>query len=187
MRKQGGMDLEDLEKKLTADVSAVLIENPSYLGFVETNSKAIGEMAKNAGAEFIVSVDPISLGVIEAPGQYGATMAIGDFQSLGMHMAAGGCCGGFIATPDEMKYMMEFKDIMNGVVETTVGREVGWVPVLVERLHYAVREKGKEFNRDRYYLWSIGVGVYLTLMGPQGMAEVGPDYYAKCSVCCQEN
>lgn len=169
----GCMDLSDLGEKLTEEVSAVLIENPSYLGIVEGGAKVIGEMAQQIGAEFIVSVDPISLGVMEAPGQYGATMAIGDFQSLGLHMACGGCCGGFIATPDDMKYMMEFKDIMNGMVETTVDGEYGWVPVLVERLHYAVREKGKEFTGTGTNLWSIGVAVYLSLMGPQGMEDVG--------------
>lgn len=171
--KTGEMDMADLERKLDESISSVLIENPSYLGFVEKNSNRIAELTKAVGAEFIVSVDPIALGVMEAPGQYGATMAIGDFQSLGLHMAAGGCCGGFIATPDDMKYMMEFKDIMNGMVETTVEGEYGWVPVLVERLHYAVREKGKEFTGTGTNLWSIGVGVYLALMGPKGMFEVG--------------
>lgn len=169
----GLMDLDDLRNKLSPEVAAVLIENPGYLGIVETQAQTIGNMAKQVGAEFIVYTDPISLGVMEAPANYGATLTIGDLHSLGLHLLGGGGQAGFIASFDDMKYIMEFKELVNGLTETTVEGEYGFGVVLIERTHYALRENGKEFTGTQNNLWTVPVSVYLSLMGPQGMAEVG--------------
>ena len=96
----GMLNLDDLKAKVSANTSAVFIENPSYLGFLETQAEEIGKIAKGAGAEFVVYVDPISCGVIAPPAQYGATFACGDSHSLGTHMQCGGGQSGFVATPD---------------------------------------------------------------------------------------
>ena len=61
----------------------------------------IAATARAAGAETIVGVDPISLGVLAPPGAYGADIVVGPVQPLGVHMSAGGGAGGFIATRDE--------------------------------------------------------------------------------------
>ncbi len=169
----GLMDLQDLQNKVSVDVAAVLIENPSYLGFIETQAKEIGDIARGAGAEFVVYADPISLGVLEAPANYGATITCGDFHNLGLHLSCGGCVGGFIATFDDMKYMQETKDLVDGLTETIVDGEYGFATTLIERTHYALREKGKEFTGTGTNLWAITAGVYLAIMGPKGMEEVG--------------
>ncbi len=169
----GLMDLQDLQNRISSDVSAVLIENPSYLGFIETQGKEIGDITRQAGAEFVVYTDPISLGVLEAPANYGATITCGDFHTLGLHLACGGCIGGFIATFDDMKYMQETKDLVDGLTETIVDGEYGFATTLIDRTHYAMREKGKEFTGTGTNLWAITAGVYLAIMGPQGMKEVG--------------
>ena len=142
----GLMNLTDLKSKVSSNTSAVLIEIPSYLGFLESQVLEIGDIVRGVGAEFIVYTDPISLGVIAPPAQYGATFACGDFQPLGMHMQAGGGQGGFIATVDEMKYISEFKDLMFGITETTVNGEYGFGEVLFERTSYGSRAEGKEFT-----------------------------------------
>ena len=172
-RDSGLMDLDDLKNKISGDVAAVLIENPGYMGIIETQANQIAEIARSAGAEFIVYTDPISLGVLEAPANYGATITCGDFHPLGLHLACGGCVGGFIATFDDMKYMQETKDLVDGMTETIVAGEYGFATTLIERTHYALREKGKEFTGTGVNLWAITVGVYLAIMGPQGMKEVG--------------
>lgn len=169
----GLMDLNDLKNKISSDVAAVLIENPSYLGFVETQGEEIGKIASDAGAELVVYTDPISLGVLEAPANYGATITCGDFHSLGLHLSCGGGVGGFIATFDDMKYMQETKDLVDGLTETIVDGEYGFATTLIERTHYAMREKGKEYTGTGVNLWAITVGVYLAIMGPKGMQEVG--------------
>ena len=80
----GQVDMKDLKEKLDQDVAAVFIENPNYLGIIESNGDEIGRLAKENGAEFIVYADPISLGVMEAPANYGATIAVGELHSVGV-------------------------------------------------------------------------------------------------------
>jgi glycine dehydrogenase subunit 1 len=60
------------------------------------------------GALAVVGVDPISLGVLDAPGNYGADLVVGDLQPLSMHMYAGGGQAGFIASPDEPRFVDEY-------------------------------------------------------------------------------
>ena len=169
----GLLKLADLRSKISSRTAGVLIENPSYLGFLETEAETIGAIAREHGAEFLVYTDPISLGVIAPPAQYGATFACGDVHSLGIHMQCGGGQGGFIATPDDMRLIAEFKDLMFGLTETIVEGEYGFGEVLFDRTSYGSREKGKEFTGTTTGLWAITAGVYLALMGPKGMEEVG--------------
>lgn len=171
--KTGLLCLEDLKSKISSDVAAVFIENPTFLGIIETQAEEIGEIVRAAGAEFIVYTDPITLGVMEAPANYGATLSVGDIHSLGLHLAGGGMQAGFIACFDDMKYMNEFKELVTGLTNTVVEGEYGFAQVLIERTHYAEREKGKEFTGTGTNLWMVPVAVYLALMGPQGMKEVG--------------
>jgi len=63
----------------------VFIENPSYLGFVETNAAEIASIAHKTGALCVVYADPISLGVINPPVEYGGDIVCGDIQPLGIH------------------------------------------------------------------------------------------------------
>ena len=88
--KTGLLDLDDLTSKISSETAAVYIENPTYFGLIETQAEAIGKIARESGAEFIVCADPISLGVIAPPAQYGATIACGDLHPLGIHMQCGG-------------------------------------------------------------------------------------------------
>jgi glycine dehydrogenase subunit 1 len=68
----GKMDLEDLKAKLNDDVASVYFENPIYLGGLEDQVEEIVKLAHDAGATVMVGVEPTSLGVLEAPGAYGA-------------------------------------------------------------------------------------------------------------------
>ncbi len=171
--KTGLLDLDDLKNKASSTTASIFIENPSYLGFLESQVEEIGQIARDNGAEFIVYTDPISLGMIAPPAQYGATFTCGDFQPLGMHIQAGGGQGGFIATGENMKYISEFKDLMFGITETIQEGEYGFGEVLFERTSYGSREQGKEFTGTSTGLWAITAAVYLSLMGPQGIQETG--------------
>lgn len=171
--RTGLLDLGDLKSKISSDTAAVFIENPMYLGYLESQAEEIGEIARENGAEFIVYTDPISLGVVAPPSQYGATFACGDFHPLGMHMLCGGGQGGFIATAGEMKYIAEFKDLIFGLTETVTDGEYGFGEVLFDRTSYGSREQGKEFTGTTTGLWAVTAAVYLSLMGPKGMEEIG--------------
>lgn len=175
----GQMDMDALVDMLSSDVAAVYFENPAYLGFIELQGQAIAEAAHEAGALAVVGVDPASLGVLAPPADYGADIACGDIQPLGMHLHAGGGMAGFIATHDDETFVMEYPSRLFGVAPTSVPSEYGFGDVAYERTSFAHREQGKEWVGTAAALWGITAGVYLALMGPQGMVELGEGVMAR--------
>jgi len=171
--KTGKLDLDDFQSKLSKDTAGIYFENPSYLGFIEAQGQTISDMAHENGALSIVGVDPTSLGILIPPSQYGADIVCGDIQGLGIHMYYGGGLGGFIATHDEEKFVMEYPSRLLGITTTAVEGEYGFGDVAYERTSFALREEGKEFVGTHSALWGITAGVYLALMGPEGMQELG--------------
>lgn len=178
-RETGELDMADLESKLGSHIAAVYFENPSFLGFIETQGDRISALAHKHGAECIVGVDPSSLGVLEVPANYGADIVCGELQPLGMHMNYGGGQAGFIATRDEERYVMEYPSRLFGIAPTVVEGEYGFGDVAYERTSFALREKGKEYVGTQAGLWGITAGVYLALMGPMGMKELGQSIMQK--------
>ncbi|MFD0588972.1 aminomethyl-transferring glycine dehydrogenase subunit GcvPA [Paenibacillus sp. GCM10027627] len=171
--ESGAMDLVDLQGKLSDDIAAVYFENPGYLGLIEANGQLIADLAHSRGAECVVGVDPSSLGVLAPPSAYGADIVCGDLQPLGIRMNYGGGQAGFIATRDEERYVMEYPSRLFGIAPTAVEGEYGFGDVAYERTSFAKREKGKESVGTQTALWGIVAGVYLALMGPRGMEELG--------------
>jgi glycine dehydrogenase subunit 1 len=170
----GLMNLDDLKAKLDEDVSAVYFETPAYLGFVETQAKEIVELTHSVGAESVVGTDPISLGIFAPPVSYGANIVCGEIQCLGIHMNFGGGTGGFIATVDDPKYLMEYPSRLFGICPTVVPGEYGFADVAYDRTSFGHhREEANEYVGTMTALWGLTAGVYLALMGPKGMEEVG--------------
>ncbi|MBW2367967.1 MAG: aminomethyl-transferring glycine dehydrogenase subunit GcvPA [Deltaproteobacteria bacterium] len=166
----GLLDLDDLASKVSDKTAAVYIENPTYFGLIETQAESIGKIARDNEAEFIVYTDPISLGVLAPPAQYGATIACGDLHPLGIHMQCGGGQAGFIATHCDMAHASEFKDFVPSLVDNN--GEYGFGLILPWNLSYVGREKAKEYTGTNTGLYAITAAVYLSVMGPKGMAEV---------------
>lgn len=176
----GRMNLDDLKSKITDNTAAVYFENPAYLGFLEDQGAEIAKIAHEHGAECVVGVDPISLGVIAPPSEYGADIICGDLQPLGMHMNYGGAQSGFISTRDEERYVQEYPSRLFGVVPTVVEGEYGFGDVAYDRTSFGnLREKGKEYVGTQTALLGITAGVYLSLMGPKGMEELGQNILQK--------
>lgn len=169
----GELDLADLQSKLNEDVAAVYFENPTFLGVIESQGQQIADLAHSVGALCVVGVDPSSLGVLKPPSQYGADIVCGELQPLGMHMNYGGGQAGFIATRDEEKFVMEYPSRLFGIAPTIVEGEYGFGDVAYDRTSFALREKGKESVGTQTALWGITAGVYLALLGPHGMQELG--------------
>jgi glycine dehydrogenase subunit 1 len=178
-RATGQMDLNALRAAMSEETAAVYLENPSYLGFIETQGAEIARITHEHGAICVVAAQPTSLGVLRPPADYGADIVCGDIQPLGVHMQYGGGHGGFIATRDEVAYVMEYPSRLFGIAPTRVPGEYGFGDVAYERTSFAVREEGKEWVGTAAALWGITAGVYLALMGPQGMAELGEGIMAR--------
>lgn len=169
----GTADAAAIAARLGADVAAVWFETPSATGAVETALRAISDLAHEAGAIVVVGTDPIGYGVLTPPAEQGADIVTGDIQSLGLHQWYGGAHGGFIAVADDPTFIMEMPSRLFGLATTDVPGEVGFGDVAYERTSFAQREEGKEWVGTAAALWGIAAGVYLALMGPQGMADLG--------------
>ncbi len=179
MDSTGQVDLAALKDRLDDSVAAIYIEQPSYLGVVETHASEVVSLAHDVGALAIVSVDPATLGVLAPPSTFAADIVCGDIQPLGIHQHFGGGHGGFVASADEPRIVMEYPTRLFGVTRTAVEGEYGFGDVAYERTSFAVREEGKEWVGTAAGLWGITAGVYLALMGPQGMTELGERMMAR--------
>jgi glycine dehydrogenase subunit 1 len=184
--KTGLLDLADLKKKLSKKTAAVYLENPGFLGTIETQAAEIARLARAAGAETIVGVDPISLGILAPPADYGADIVVGTTQTLGAHMSAGGGVGGFIASRDEEKYAREYPTLNISITTTQRPGEVGFGLTLFHQSSYGLREKGKDWTGNSVYLTAIQNAVYMTMLGPEGFREIGELIIARAHYAARE-
>ncbi len=172
-RRTGGLDMADLAAKLGPDVAAVYFETPGYLGHIETHGADIARLARAAGAETIVGVDPLSLGILAAPGDWGADIVTGPTQPLGVHMNCGGGVGGFIASRDDERYVREYNGFLVSIGQTNRPGEHGFGLASSHQNSYGMREEGKDWTGNSTYLWAIAGAVYMSLLGPEGFRELG--------------
>lgn len=169
----GRVDLDSLRAALSDDTAAVYVENPGYLGVIEAEAAAIAGLARGCGAETVVGVDPISLGIIRAPADYGADIVVGTTQPLGVHMNAGGGVGGFIATRDDERYARQYPTLQVSLCETVEPGQRSFGMTLFHQSSYGSREEGNDWTGNSVYLWAVVNAVYMALMGPQGFVEIG--------------
>jgi glycine dehydrogenase subunit 1 len=169
----GLLDVAELRNVLSEEVACVYFEMPGFLGTIETQAEEIARLAHEVGALCVAGVDPISLGVLDAPTHYGADMVCGELQSLGVHMHYGGGLAGFVASPDEERFISEYPTFLIGVGPTAVDGEYAFGEVVWERTSYVQRGDSKEYTGTTQNLWAIAAGAYLALLGPEGLAELG--------------
>ncbi len=172
--KTGLMDLEDLQRKLSSNTAAVFVENPSYLGFVEEQCEEIAGLAHEAGALLIASINPISLGLIAAPGEYGADIACGEGQPLGMTQSCGGATMGILAVNDSERFLELMPSYLVGISDTIIPGEMAfsWL-TLWDRMLYTTRGRARSFTGTSSWLWGISAAVYMALLGFEGIKQVG--------------
>ncbi len=178
-RATGLLDLDALRVTLGPDVAAVLVENPSYLGFVEEHAPEIAGLAHANGSLLVVAVDPSTLGVLEAPASYGADIVAGDAQPLGVHPLYGGGQVGFIAHRDEPDYARENPAILISAVPTLDGGATGFAWSLLASTSYDLRGDAQDYTGTSQWLWGIAAAVYLSLLGPAGIRELGEGLAAR--------
>ncbi|PZC46251.1 MAG: glycine dehydrogenase subunit 1 [Chloroflexi bacterium] len=169
----GLMDTSDLRSKISSATASVYFENPTFLGAIETGAYEIVDIAKSKGALATVGVDPITLGVISPPSEYGADIVVGDIQPLGIHMYGGGGLGGFIASNDNPELIAEYNALLVSIAPGLRPGEFGFDYSTFDRTSYEKRGLSPDYIGTTQWLWAIIAGVYLSLMGPVGMNEVG--------------
>jgi glycine dehydrogenase subunit 1 len=178
----GKLDLKDLQHKIGSDTAAVYIENPSYLGIIEDQVDVIADTAHQADAVFAVGVDTSSLGILRPPGDYGADVVVGEAQPLGLHMNFGGNFLGIFGCRDEPEFLEQLPGYVGAVAPTTDGQDKGYLDTLWDRRHFfSQRENATSMIGSSSNLCAIGAAVYMALMGPRGMSELGQSITAKAN------
>jgi glycine dehydrogenase subunit 1 len=130
----------------------------------------VARVANDADALAVAHVDPVSLGVLEAPRNYGCAVAVGEGQGAGNHMSFGGPHYGFIAARTEFTRRMPGR-IVGETVDAAGER--GYVLTLQTREQHIRREKATSNITTNQTLLALAGLVHLSWLGPQGLREVG--------------
>ena len=169
IRRDGGRIVEErLETLLDDDTACVIVQQPNFFGGVRDLATLV-ERTHAAGALFILSSDPISLGLLKSPGEWGADIAVGEGQGLGTPMAFGGPYLGLLACRD--RFLRHLPGRLVGAAHDHEGRR-GFVLTLQAREQHIRREKATSNICTSEALVAIGAAVYMALMGPQGLKQV---------------
>ena len=151
------------------DAAAVIFQQPNFFGCLEP-APDLAAAANEAGALPVAHVDPLSLGVLEAPARYGCAIALGEGQAAGNLPSYGGPHYGFLASRREFIRRMPGR-IVGETVD--VAGERGYVLTLQTREQHIRREKATSNITTNQTLLALGGLVYLTWLGPQGIRELG--------------
>ena len=175
----GQLNLEDLKSQISAKTTAVYVEDPSYLGFIEMQVEEIAEITHDAGALFIVGVDPASLGVLRPPGEYGADIVVGEGQPLGNAMNYGGPLLGVFACRGDMELIRQMPGRIIGLTTAIDGSRTGYCMALQTREQHIRRERATSNICTNEALCAVASVVHLSLLGPRGLRELGETVMAK--------
>jgi glycine dehydrogenase subunit 1 len=150
------------------DVSGVLVQSPNFFGIVE-DVKAAAEAAHAVDALAVSVCDPISLSILEAPGNLGADVAVGEAQPLGMPLMFGGPYAGYMATKEE--FVRQLPGRITGETIDEDGK-LAYVLTLRGREQDIRRARANSNICTNQALTALAATVYTALMGPQGLREV---------------
>lgn len=174
-QKDGVTDVEELKKLLADDTAAVLVQYPNFFGQVE-ELQAIGELAHDNGALFVVSSNPLALGILTPPGELGADITVGDAQPFGIPEQFGGPhCGYFAVTK---KLMRKVPGRLVGETTDDQGRR-GYVLTLQAREQHIRRDKATSNICSNQALNALAASVAMTALGKTGAREIAYQNYAK--------
>jgi glycine dehydrogenase subunit 1 len=166
---RGGTTDPDELRRFAEDAAGVIFQQPNFFGCLEP-APDLAAAANDGGAIAVAHVDPMSLGVLEAPGRYGCGIAIGEGQGAGNYQSFGGPHYGFIAARSEFIRRMPGR-IAGETVDAAGNR--GYVLTLQTREQHIRREKATSNITTNQTLLALGGLVYLSWLGPQGLREVG--------------
>ena len=169
----GVTSLEDFKAKNSKDYAGIILQNPNYYGIIEDFS-GYREVLDETKGLLIINSDPSTLSLLKSPGQYGADIAVGDCQTLGVPLQFGGPYIGYLATTK--KLMRKMPGRICGVTQDTDGKRA-FVLTLQAREQHIRREKANSNICSNQSLLALFVTIYAAIMGKQGLKEVQQKSY----------
>jgi glycine dehydrogenase subunit 1 len=182
--EDGVTSVSDIKSRIDNNTACVLIQTPNFFGYLEDTEEIVGLTHKNE-ALFVVCVNPMALGVLKPPGEYGADIAVGDIQALGNYINYGGPHAGFFAVSKE--FMRKMPGRLAGVTTDTKGRRA-FTLTLQTREQHIRRAKATSNICTNQQLLALRTCIYLSTMGKAGMIDVGnlnihKSHYAMARLC----
>jgi glycine dehydrogenase subunit 1 len=165
----GATDLQALADAVDEDTSAVILQQPNFLGAVE-DLGPLAEAAKRTGAVLVCAVDPLTLGILRPPGEFGVDVAVGEGQSLGNRLDFGGPSFGFFAASE--RFLRRMPGRIAGETVDVDGRR-GFVLTLQTREQHIRREKATHNICTAQALNALAGVIYLSWLGKRGIVELG--------------
>ena len=168
--EDGATSVAQLEAALTPDTKAVIIQHPNFFGSLE-DVRAIERAVRKTSAVYVVAVtEPASLGVLTAPGDYGADIVVGEGQSLGSPIGYGGPALGIFAAKSA-----QVRKLPGRIAGKTVDDrgQTGYVLTLQTREQHIRRERATSNICTNQALLALGATIYLAALGKAGFCELG--------------
>ncbi|MHB1131999.1 MAG: aminomethyl-transferring glycine dehydrogenase subunit GcvPA [Chloroflexota bacterium] len=161
----GRLDADWLRRNVDAETACVVVQQPNFFGCLE-DVQELAAVTQATGALFVVAYDPISLGLLEAPGAYGADVALAEGQALGIPVSFGGPYLGLFSC--QQKYLRQMPGRLVGETVDDRGQR-GYVLTLQAREQHIRREKATSNICTNQALMALAATIYLSYMGPQGL------------------
>ncbi len=174
-RNDGTINIQDLKEKIDGDTAGFIFQHPNFFGILEDPFR-ISEIVKSAGAVLIVSVNPISLGMLAPPGDYGADIVVGEGQPLGLPVSFGGPLLGIFAS--KLEYIRSMPGRISGMTEDVEGNR-GFVMTLQTREQHIRRERATSNICSNQQLCATAAAIYMSLLGKEGIKEVAEQSFYK--------
>jgi len=165
--KDGAMDKAALPALLEG-AACLAVQTPNFLGMIE-DMAGVADLAKAAGALLVAAADPVSLGLLATPGEYGADFAVGEGQSLGLPLAYGGPYLGLFSCKKE--HVRQMPGRIAGLTKDKDGKR-GFVLTLQAREQHIRRDKAASNICSNEALCALAATVYSALYGPEGLKEL---------------
>ena len=166
---RGEVDFEDLNKKLDEDTSAVLIQSPNFFGVIENIDNISALTHERQALSVVVVAEPVSFGILEAPGNLGADIVTGEGQSFGLHLSFGGPYLGFMACQKE--FLRQFPGRIAGETKDVDGKR-GFVLTLSTREQHIRRERATSNICTNQAWCALRATIFLELLGKKGLKEL---------------
>ena len=180
--KDGLTDMESWNAMDTSSIACLIIQTPNYHGLIEDGA-SIANAVHNSGAKLIASCNPIALGLLETPGEFGADVAVGEGQPLGLPMGCGGPSLGFMASTKDM--MRKLPGRIVGQTADVDGKRA-YVLTLQAREQHIRREKASSNICSNEALCAMTAAVYLSAMGSAGLEKVAASCMANARYLLEE-
>jgi len=168
-KRTGKINIDDLKKQLTEDTSGVYVENPNFFGIFEDDIDRINKVVKQNNSLLVLGVDPISLGIVKNPGDYGADVVIGEGRSLGNPMDFGGVGLGFFASKKE--YLRQMPGRIIGMTQDLDGNRAFCMTMQTREQHIR-RGRATSNICTNEGLCSLATSVFLSWYGSDGLENL---------------